>query len=57
MLMGIAEINKSGEFALLKDPRVLYSTMVLIRTMIVCEVPTMSLASLRIALRYAAVRR
>jgi acyl-CoA oxidase len=57
MLMGVAAISKTGEFEVLKDLRVLYSTMVLIRTTIVCNVPVASLSSLRIALRYGAVRR
>ncbi len=57
MLMGVASISKSGEFAILKDPRVLYTTMMLIRTMIICYVPMTSLTALRIAIRYGAVRR
>ena len=57
MLMGVAAISKTGEFTILKDLRVLYSTMMLIRTTIICNLPMASLSSLRIALRYGAVRR
>jgi hypothetical protein len=57
MLMGIADLSKDGEFTLKADPKVLYTTMMLIRTSIVIECPAFSLVCLQIALRYASVRR
>jgi hypothetical protein len=35
--MGLAEVEKDGTFSIKSDVKVLYSTMVLIRTMIVCD--------------------
>lgn len=57
MLMGVAELSKEGEFTLKADPKVLYTTMMLIRTSIVVECPSFNLVCLQIALRYASVRR
>jgi hypothetical protein len=57
MLMGVSEISKEGELSIKQDPRVLYTTMMLIRMNIVCDGPNLSLAALRIALRYGTVRR
>jgi acyl-CoA oxidase len=37
MLMSMASVDKEGNFKLIGDMRVLYSTMMLIRTRIVCE--------------------
>lgn len=37
MLMGLAEVEKDGTFSLKKDIRVLYSSMMLIRMVIVCD--------------------
>lgn len=57
MLMNMANVSKEGEFKLIGDMRVLYSTMMLIRTRIVGEMNMPMFASLTIAMRYAAVRR
>jgi len=35
MLMGIASLSKEGDFSINGDPKVLYTTMMLIRTSIV----------------------
>lgn len=57
MLMGLAEVEKDGTFSLKKDIRVLYSSMMLIRMVIVCDTVHTLYAALQIAIRYAAVRR
>lgn len=57
MLMGIAALSKEGDFSINGDPKVLYTTMMLIRTSIVIDGPFNALACLKIALRYGAVRR
>jgi len=57
MLMGIASLSKEGDFEIKGDPKVLYTTMMLIRLCIVCDSPNFGLAALKIALRYGAVRR
>ena len=57
MLMGLAEVEKDGTFSLKKDLRVLYSSMMLIRLVIVCDTVHTLYAALQIAVRYAAVRR
>jgi acyl-CoA oxidase len=57
MLMGIAALSKEGDFSINGDPKVLYTTMMLIRTSIVIDCPVFSLTALKIALRYGAVRR
>jgi len=57
MLMGISSLSKEGEFKILGDPKVLYTTMMLIRTSIVEVCPAYSLLALKIALRYGSVRR
>ena len=57
MLMGIANVSKEGEFNIKGDPKALYTTMMLIRTSIVADVPHFAMAALKIALRYGAVRR
>ena len=57
MLMGLAEVEKDGTFSIKSDVKVLYSTMVLIRTMIVCDTNHFLFQALTIAIRYAAVRR
>jgi acyl-CoA oxidase len=57
MLMNMANVDKDGTFKLIGDMRVLYSTMMLIRTRICCEMNNPMFASLTIALRYASVRR
>ena len=57
MLMRISELSKSGEFSIKGDPRVLYTTMMVIRLNIVTDVQTLNFLSCLIALRYASVRR
>jgi hypothetical protein len=57
MLMGISSLSKEGEFKIMGDPKVLYTTMMLIRTSIVECCPNYSLLALKIALRYGSVRR
>ncbi len=57
MLMAIAEVTKEGKFELIANPKVLYTTMMLIRTSIVLDCPLGSVHSLLIAFRYGAVRR
>ena len=37
--MAIASVDKDGKFSLKGDPRVLYSTMMLIRMNIITDVP------------------
>lgn len=37
MLMGIAELDKEGNFKLKADVRILYATMMLIRTNIITD--------------------
>lgn len=55
--MGVASVERDGSFKLKGDPRVLYSTMMLIRMTIITDVPNYLLSALQIALRYASVRR
>ena len=57
MMMGIAEVTKDGKFELKANPKVLYTTMMLIRTSIVLDCPMGSVQALLIAFRYGAVRR
>jgi len=57
MLMKMAQVDKAGNFKQSGDMRVLYATMMLIRTRIIFEMNNSMFASLNIALRYAAVRR
>jgi acyl-CoA oxidase len=57
MMMAIAEVTKDGKFELKANPKVLYTTMMLIRTSIVLDCPLGSIHSLLIALRYGSVRR
>lgn len=56
-MMGITEVSKDGKFELIANPKVLYTTMMLIRTAICLDCPLGSLQSLVIAFRYGAVRR
>jgi len=44
--MGIAFVEKDGKFALKGDPRLLYSTMMLIRMNIITDVPNYLLSAL-----------
>jgi acyl-CoA oxidase len=57
MLMGLAEVERDGTFSIKKDMRVMYFSMMLIRTMIVCDTVFFLFQALQIATRYAAVRR
>jgi len=57
MLMAITEVNKEGQFELKADPKVLYTTMMLIRTLIVLDSPNAPLLALLFAFRYGSVRR
>jgi len=55
--MGIASLSKEGDFSMEGDPKVLYTTMMLIRTGIVLDCPNLSLLAIKITLRYGSVRR
>ena len=58
MLMGLCEITKQGEFSIKGDARVLYSTMMGIRMLIVQSIgPYFTLQATRNAIRYCCVRR
>lgn len=57
MLMGLASVDKQGKFKILRDMRVLYTTMLFIRTLICVSVGNFLSAALQIAIRYACVRR
>jgi len=57
MMMGIVEISKEGEFSMKGDPKVLYTTMMLIRLSLVEACPMGCAVGLLIAMRYASVRR
>lgn len=57
MLMRIAELSREGEFSIKGDPKVLYTTMMLIRQGIVVDCPQSSLMALKIAFRYGVGRR
>jgi len=57
MLMGLASVDKFGKFKILRDMRVLYSTMLYIRTVICASVGNFLSGALQIAIRYACVRR
>ena len=57
MLMGMCRVEKDGDFSIVGDPRVLYSTMMLIRMHIVKGMNTYMFGALTIAFRYASVRR
>lgn len=57
MLMGIVSISKDGDFEIKGDPKVLYTTMMLIRTSIVLDCPIAAESALLIALRYGTCRR
>ena len=43
MLMGISDLTKEGKFSIKGDPKVLYTTMMLIRTSIIECCPSYSL--------------
>lgn len=46
MLMGLAEVSREGEFSIVRDMRVLYSTMLYIRTIICTSVSNFLSAAL-----------
>lgn len=55
--MKIASVSKEGEFSMEGDPRQLFTTMMVVRLHIVCEVQYPTFLSLRTCLRYASCRR
>ena len=57
MLMRIVNIDKEGKFELRSNPKVLYTTMMLIRYLIIADVPNHCMKALLIAIRYASCRR
>jgi len=57
MLQRFVKVERNGEVSIQGDLRVLYSTMVMIRTMIVNGSSKILSAALTIGLRYSAVRR
>jgi acyl-CoA oxidase len=57
MLMGLAEVDKEGNFNIVRDMRVLYSTMLYIRTIISTSVSNFLSAALQVSIRYACVRK
>ena len=57
MLMGVSQVSKEGKFTVKGDPKVMYTTMMLVRLTIIMECPQFSLMALKIALRYGTVRR
>jgi acyl-CoA oxidase len=57
MLQRFMTVSREGEFSINGDLRVLYSTMVMIRSLIVCNAKLPLMLTLTIALRYSAVRR
>jgi len=57
MLMRMANVDKAGKMNVVGDMRVLYTTMMLIRTRIVFIMNEYMFNALNIALRYASVRR
>lgn len=57
MLMRFCHVDREGNFEIRGDIRVLYSTMLFIRVMLVRTANAPLFAQLTIALRFAAVRR
>jgi acyl-CoA oxidase len=57
MLMKVCQVDKDGKFTQKGDPREMYTTMMLVRLTIIFECANFSLIALKIALRYACVRR
>lgn len=57
MLQRFISVSRTGEFSINGDLRVLYTTMVMIRALIVCNAKLPLMMTLTIALRYSAVRR
>jgi len=57
MLMRFIKVDKDGSVEIQGDLRVLYSTMLMIRVMLVCVSKNYLARSLLIALRYSVVRR
>ena len=57
LLMKFIEVDREGNFKIKGDLRALYSVMLVIRTMIVCETSIALSKALTIATRYAVIRR
>jgi hypothetical protein len=58
MLMEISTVDEDGQFALKRDgPKLLNDSMMIIRASTAMDCPRISLAALKIAFRYAAVKR
>ena len=57
MLMGISHLDREGTFSIVGDPKVMYSTMMCIRFLLVKDSSWFMIATLMIALRYSACRR
>jgi acyl-CoA oxidase len=58
MMMKMTNVSKEGKVSQSSgDPRVMYSSMMLIRTRIISEMHQRMFEGLAIALRYAVVRR
>lgn len=57
MLMGFAEVSKEGAFAMKGDLRVLYTTMMHIRMLIIKDAYVFVMPSVTIGIRYGVVRR
>lgn len=51
------EIDKEGSLEIKSNPKAMYATMVVIRTMLVCNAGTNLRKALLIAIRYAVCRR
>ena len=57
LLQGITSVDREGTFSLNSDPRILYSTMLKTRVLIICGNTLPLLACALIVLRYSIVRR
>lgn len=57
MLMGFAEVSREGEFIVKGDLRVLYTTMMYIRLLLIKDAVTFSIPAVLIGIRYGVVRR
>jgi len=57
MLMRFCSVDREGEFSIIGDIRVLYSTMIFVRVMLVRTACGPLFAALTVALRYAAIRK
>jgi len=57
MLMGITNLDREGTFSIVGDPKVMYTSMMSIRFLLVKDSSFFMFAALMIALRYSACRR